>query len=268
VLRAPFKLAKLQNLLVFAGLLAAQLALASGTATAQDLNTIIANMVRAQRQNRAQHTAYEVVRNYQLFKADHSAPASHVTAAVDFLPPGEKSFKITESTGGMAEHVVRKSLEREVQLTQDPSETEYSPANYDFALEGQQSVDGNPCFVLSLKPKHESKDLLDGHAWVDAKTYLIRKVEGSPSKSLSFWLKDVQVSFSYHDVNGMWLRTASSATAHVRFGGEMNLVTRDVSFRSLQGQDVASVGAGAQLRSTRFAPQARTRRGTTANNFR
>ena len=255
---------------MFFGLLAAQVALASSTATAQDVNNIVANMVRAQRANRAQHTAYEVVRNYQIYKNENPGATSHVVAEVDFLPPGAKSFKITESSGGMVEHVVRKSLEHEVELTQDPSETEYSPANYDFTLVGQDVLDGNKCFVLALKPRHDSKDLLNGNAWVDAKTFLIRKVEGSPSKSLSFWLKDVHLVFHYQDVNGMWLRTASQASAHVRFSGEMNLVARDVNFRSLQGADVASAAPAPALRPMRYAQQLRVHRTTTVatSNFR
>ena len=252
------------NLMVFVAL-----TFAARSAAAQDINTIVANMVRAQRANRSQHTAYEVVRNYQLFKADHSEPDSHVTAAVDFLPPGEKTFKITESSGGMVEHVVRKALEREVQLTQDPSETEYSPANYDFTLIGSDMVDGNRCYVLQLKPKQDSKDLLVGNAWVDVKTFLIRKVEGAPSKSLSFWLKDVHLVFNYNSVNGMWLRTGSQASARVRFGGEMNLVTHDVSFRALQDEDVAVLTGTPSVRPTRYVPQTHARRvGGTANEYR
>src|SRR5437588_5933733 len=244
---------------MFAAIIAT-LALTGSPAAAQDISVIISNMVRAQRQNRAQHTAYEIVRNYQVYKTEHPEPTSNVTAAIDFLPPGDKSFKIMQSSGGMAEHVVRKSLEREVELTQDPTATEYSPANYDFALIGQDVIDGNPCYVLQLKPKQESKDLLVGDAWVDAKTFLIRKVEGSPAKSVSFWLKDVHLIFTYRDVNGMWLRTNSRATARVRFSGEMNLIARDVNFRSLQGEDVASVVAGPAARATRYAPQARARK--------
>lgn len=251
----------LKNLLVFSALMLAQVALASGTATAQDINTIVANMVRAQRQNRAQHTAYEVVRNYEIYKQDKPDAASHVTAAVDFLPPGEKTFKITESSGGMVEHVVRKALEHEAELTQDPSQSEYSPANYDFAVIGHQAVDGNPCIVISLTPKRDSKDLLKGTAWVDARTFLIRKVEGEPAKGLSFWLKDVHVTFTYRDVNGMWLRTASQASARVRFSGDMKLVSHDVNFKSLQSEDVASAGTAPVLRPT----QGRIRR---VSNFR
>jgi hypothetical protein len=251
---------------VFSALLLTQMALAGGTATAQDINTIVTNMVRAQRQNRAQHTAYEVVRNYQIYKQNQPDASSHVTAAVDFLPPGEKTFKITNSSGGMVEHVVRKSLEHEAELTQDPSQSEYSPANYDFELIGQQAVDGNPCFVLALKPKRDSKDLLKGTAWVDAHTFLIRKVEGEPGKGLSFWLKDVHVVFTYKDVNGMWLRTASQASAKVRFSGDMKLVSRDVNFKSLQGEDVASASPAPVLRAMRYAPQVKAHRG--ASNFR
>src|SRR5207302_1844416 len=103
---------------------------------------------------------------------------------------------------------------------------------------------------------------------VDARTFLIRKVEGSPSKSLSFWLKDVRLVFHYQDVNGMWLRTASQAKARVRFSGEMNLVARDVNFRSLQGEDVASIAPATALRPMRYAPQVRVRRGSPTNNFR
>jgi hypothetical protein len=268
-LRTLKSIGKLRNLQVFIGAVSILIAWSAGPVAAQDVNTIVSNMVRAQRANRAQHTAYEVVRNYQVFKPEHPDDKSKVVAEVDFLPPGAKSFKIMQSSGGMVEHVVRKSLEHEVELTQDPSRTEYSPANYDFALVGQEVLDGNPCFVLSLKPKHDSKDLLDGNAWVDAKSFLIRKVEGSPSKSLSFWLKDVRLTFRYQDVDGMWLRTSSRASAHVRFSGEMDLISRDVNFRSLQdNNDVATAAPTPVLRATHYSSQMKARRNTAANNYR
>jgi len=42
--------------------------------------------------------------------------SSEITASVDFLPPQQKTFAILQSTGGMAERMVRKTLEREVEL--------------------------------------------------------------------------------------------------------------------------------------------------------
>jgi len=267
-LRTLQYLGKLRNLQVFVCAVSMLIAWSAGPAAAQDVTTIVSNMVQAQRANRAQHTAYEVTRNYQVFKPENPNSTSKVVAEVDFLPPGAKSFKITQSTGGMVEHVVRKSLEHEVELTQDPSESEYTPANYDFTLVGRDVVDGSQCYVLQLKPKHDSKDLLNGNAWVDAKTFLIRKVEGSPSKSLSFWLKDVRLTFRYQDVDGMWLRTSSQASAHVRFSGEMDLISRDVQFKSLQDNDLATAAPSPVLRATHYSPRNTARRNTATNNFR
>jgi hypothetical protein len=203
------------------------------------VNVIVTNMVRAQSQNRAQHTAYEVVRNYRIFRREDSDPKSNVMALVSFLPPRLKTYKIEESSGGIAERVVRNSLQHEVELTQDPSKSDYSSQNYDFTLLGQEMLEGNLCYVLGMEPKRESKDLLRGKAWVDAKTFLIHRVEGQPSKGLSWWIRDVHITLMYNNVNGMWLRTATQASASVRFKGEMRFYSRDVDFRPVE--DVAAL---------------------------
>jgi hypothetical protein len=203
-----------------------------------DVNTIVANMVRAQAENRAQHTAYEVVRNYRVFHPDET-PAqaekkSQVTALVSFLPPHSKSYKIEQSTGGIVERVVRNTLQREVELTKDPTPSDLNPENYEFQLLGQELLQGSACYVIALNPKRESKDLLRGKAWVDARTFLIRRVEGEPAKNLSWWIRDVHVTLTYNNVDGMWLRTASNASAHVRFSGDVSFVSRDVDFRKVE----------------------------------
>ncbi|MCU1284891.1 MAG: hypothetical protein JWO13_1241 [Acidobacteriales bacterium] len=220
-------------------LLATAVAAASSGTAAIDVNAIVTRMMQAQAQNRAQHTAYEVVRNYRIYKPEETNPKTNVTALVSFLPPHLKTFKIAESTGGIAERVVRNALQREVELTQDPSQSDYSPQNYDFTLLGEETLQGNRCFVLGLKPKRESKDLLEGKAWVDANSYLIRRVEGEPAKNLSWWIHDVHVTLMYNYVNGMWLRTASQASAKVRFSGDVRFSSRDVDFRPVE--DVAAL---------------------------
>jgi len=209
-------------------------------------------MVHAQAQNRAQHTAYEVVRNYRIFKEEETDPKSNVTALVSFLPPRLKTYKIEESSGGIAERVVRNALQREVELTQDPTKSEYAPVNYDFTLLGQEMLQGNLCYVLGMHPKRESKDLLEGKAWVDAKTFLVRRVEGQPSKNLSWWIRNVHVTLMYNNVNGMWLRTSSQASASVRFKGEMKFTSRDVDFRPVE--DVATLRSTVPLLHSTIPP--------------
>jgi hypothetical protein len=207
---------------------------ASPTAITSDVAKVVSSMVQAQVQNRAQHTAYEVVRTYSIFRPEDADTKSMITALVSFLPPHLKTYKIEESSGGIAERVVRNALQHEVELTQDPSRSDYTPQNYDFSLLGTEMLQGNLCYILGMEPKRDSKDLLRGKAWVDAKTFLIRRVEGQPAKSLSWWLRNVRITLMYNNVNGMWLRTASQASASVRFKGEMDLVSRDVDFRPVE----------------------------------
>jgi hypothetical protein len=214
--------------------------------TISDVGKIVSLMVLAQTQNRAQHTAYEIVRTYSIFKPEKETDTkSKITALVSFLPPRLKTYKIEESNGGIAERVVRNALQHEVELTQDPSPSEYTPRNYDFSLLGTEMLQGNLCYILGMDPKRDSKDLLRGKAWVDAKTFLIRRVEGQPAKGLSWWLRNVHITLMYNNVNGMWLRTASQATANVRFKGEMNLVSRDVDFHPVE--NVAALQATVPL---------------------
>ena len=49
-------------------------------------------------------------------------------------------------------------------------------------------------------------------------------------RSLSWWVRDVRMVFLYGDVEGMWLQTASEATATVRMLGQHTIVSQDVKY--------------------------------------
>ncbi len=94
-------------------------------------------------------------------------------------------------------------------------------------------MEGQRCYVLQLLPKQKSKDLLDATIWVDANTYLPRRVEGQPGKDPSWWLKDVRIVLRYGYVSLMWLQTSSKATANVQVLGRSTvlLAGREISNR-------------------------------------
>src|SRR5205085_11952439 len=118
-----------------------------------------------------------------------------------------------------------------VELTKDPQVIELSPANYSFALVGTQVIDGRLCFVLDITPQRESKDLLKGRAWVDAQSFLVRRVQGEPIKNPSWWVKNVRLVLTYGEHDGMWMQTGSEADAHIRMAGDYRLVSRDLELR-------------------------------------
>jgi len=206
---------------------------AQGVSTAPNVEAIVARMAQARAENRARFRPYTVTRDYKLFgKERHDPTKSQVTADVAFVPPNLMQYAIEQTNGtGWGEKLVRRILANEAKITKDYAATEISPANYDFRFLREEEITGQRCHVLEVLPKRKDKHLLRGNIWVDANTYLLRRTEGEPAKSPSWWVREVRLVLVYGDVGGMWLQTASEATANVRIVGQHTLVSRDVKYK-------------------------------------
>lgn len=180
---------------------------------------------------------YSVTREYRLIKDDKAE--SQVTAEVNFVPPHRKDYLIQNAVGSnQGSKVVKKILDHESEMTERWTETAITRGNYDFALLRHETLRGRNCYVFKLAPRRESKELLNGLAWVDAATFRIMRVSGTPSKSPSWWIKRLVVTLEYGDVEGMWLQRATTAQAEVRIIGRRTLTSRDLSYRT--GEVVAA----------------------------
>ncbi len=60
----------------------------------------------------------------------------------------------------------------------------------------------------------------------------MRRVEGAPLKTPSWWVKRLEITMQFSQVMGMWLQTAFIAKADVRFFGEQTLMAHDVQLRT------------------------------------
>jgi hypothetical protein len=219
-------------------LLILYLVAAMGSASAQtgatlpNVETIIASMVQARAENRSRLRPYVVTREYKLYGKERQAAKSEVVADVTFVPPDSKEYTIQQINGsGLGKMIIGRMLEKEAEVTKDYGATDISADNYDFRFIGEEEVSGQRCYVLELLPRRKDKDLLRGNIWVDANTYLLRRTEGEPAKAPSWWVRDVSIAFVYGDVGGMWLQTASEATARVRILGPCTMVSRDVKYK-------------------------------------
>ncbi len=221
-------------------------AVAQDSASVPSVETIISRMVQARAENRAHLRPYQVTRDYQLFQGKETQKStSQVTADVTFVPPSSKKYVIEAvSGGGLGETVVRQILASEADLLKNQTSTDISPANYDFRLSGEADRDHQSCFEIVLLPRRKDKNLLRGTIWVDAVTYLVRRVEGEPSKSPSMWLHNVHVALDYGDVSGMWLQTSSESTADVLLLGTHRMVSRDTDY---QFDKVAAAAEGPRV---------------------
>lgn len=200
--------------------------------TAPDAETILSRMAQARAENRSHLRPYSVTRDYKLFGKEKTATQAEVTADVTFVPPDLKHYAIRQASGlGLGEKIVRQMLEHETNIVKDSGATDMTPANYDFRFVREEEVDGQLCYVLGIVPRRKSNTLLHGQIWVDATSYQLRRAEGEPGKSPSWWLRESRIVLTYGDVGGMWLQTASESTANVRFVGPHTMVSRDVEYK-------------------------------------
>lgn len=198
------------------------------TANSLSLADIVSRMHAAEgaEQNRP---SYTLLRQYRLSGADPNAATSEVLAEVDYVPPSRKEFSIRKAEGNeRGAKIVRRVLEHEATMAKGSVNADFCPDNYDFALLGQETLNGRPMYVLELKPKHPLVELLRGKAWVDRETFLVVRAEGEPAKNPSWWIKDLKVTIDYGRADGVWLPLATRATAELRLVGTHTLTSKDL----------------------------------------
>ena len=189
-----------------------------------DLNLILQRLEDVQHQDPAESRPYEVTREYKVFRGDDKQPTSEVMAQINFVPPDIKTYKITQARGNSrGEKMVREILDRETESAKKGHGSEISRTNYDFVFLRQETFGIVPEYVLAIVPKRKDKYLLRGQIWVDANTFRIRRIEGIPAKSPSFWIKGIHITLQFAQLGGMWVPVSFDAIATVRFLGQYTL---------------------------------------------
>jgi len=215
-------------LLILSGVAAADAAHVSQP----DLNALVSKIEQVQLENRARMVPYTVTRRYELSGKSGESSASAVIADINFDPPDLKTYDIKYSDGGRAEKVVQKILDREADYNRNRKKVSFCRDDYNFSYLGQGSIDGAVYLLLGVAPKRQDKDLLKGRIYVDPSSYQIRRFEGEPAKSPSWWLKDVHLLTDYGQVGPMWLQTSSKGSADVRWFGTHVMTAKDIGYRS------------------------------------
>jgi hypothetical protein len=189
-----------------------------------DLTLILQRLEDIQHQDPAQSRPYELTREYKVFHGSDKNPTSEVVAQINFVPPDMRTYKITRVRGNSrGTKMVRELLERETESAKKGNPSEVNRTNYDFVFLRQENFGDVPEYVLGTLPKRKDRNLLRGQIWVDATTFRIRRIEGAPAKSPSFWLKNIHITLQFAQLGGMWVPVTFDAIATVRFLGQYTL---------------------------------------------
>ena len=215
--------------LVFLAMLALSAQETSPTAETKspDLNLILQRWEGLQ--DPARFRRYEVTREYKVFHGHNTQPTSEVMAQIDFVPPDVKTYKIIRATGNfLGEQLVRELLALETGSAKNRESSQVSRANYEFVFLRRENFGVVPEYVLGIIPKRKDKYLLRGQFWVDASTFGIRRIEGVPAASPSFWLKNIHITMQFAPLGGTWVPVSFDAIATLRFFGEYTLAVRTI----------------------------------------
>jgi len=189
-----------------------------------DLSLILQRLEDIQHRDPALSRPYEVIREYKVLRGYNTKPTSEVTAQINFVPPDTKTYKIIQAKGdARGERMVRELLDRETDSAKKVHGDEVTRTNYDFVFLRRENFGVVPEYVLTIIPKRKDKYLLRGQIWVDASTFRIRRMQGIPAKSPSFWITTLHLTMQFAELNGMWVPVSFDAIATIRFLGEYTL---------------------------------------------
>jgi hypothetical protein len=138
-----------------------------------------------------------------------------------------KSYEITSATNAsvLSRKVLDRILASELEASR-PNAHEQSHLtfeNYDFALLGTEMLAGRRCYVLQLSPRKKSRYLIQGKAWIDAEQFALRKVEGHPSASLSFWVGKPYLTQEFQKYGDFWMASHNRTLSESYLWGRSEL---------------------------------------------
>jgi hypothetical protein len=187
---------------------------------------VVQRMVQADGRRSTAYRGYSGVRRYTL-QNKHFDKLAEAWVRVVCTGAGAKSFQVLSETGSrlIGDRVIRKMIEAETEASQtgEHEQNRIVPKNYEFRLLGTEVAEGRLNYVLEILPKTSYRFLVRGRIWVDSEEYAITRVEASPAKNPSFWIRDVQIVLRFSRTGPFWLPLRNESRANARILGKTEL---------------------------------------------
>jgi len=194
-----------------------------------DAATIIRGIDAAVQSRTRNVVGFTDVEHYAVYRGDDEThAAAEMTVRDTFRKGSGKTYTILSENGSgiILKFGLHPLLQNEQDIN-DPAKIAQSlfvSANYEMKLGsgGLQTINGRPCYTLSITPRREAPNMIDGTIWVDAKDYTLVKVQGVASKSPSPFAGTTHMMRLYVNIDGY------SMAAHARAESRSFLFGRTV----------------------------------------
>lgn len=183
---------------------------------------VVARMIARDGARQASLHGYTAVRRYVLENRNHHKRAEMLVRMI-CREDGSKQFDLVSTDGwrGARKYVFPRLLEAEIEAARPDlrERSRITPENYTFEMAGTEFLRDRPAYVLAIEPKTPNKYLARGRIWVDAEEYAIMRVEGTPAKNPSFWVKSVHFVHDYDKTGSFWFSVLDHSVTDVRIFG-------------------------------------------------
>jgi hypothetical protein len=189
--------------------------------------TVVEKLMDTGRWRSSQLRGFRSTRLYQLqYHGLFGNREAAMKVIATFTAPENWDFAIVSQSGSklLLNRVLLKLLDSEREAYRNGSQIEISPANYQFESLGLENTAGDdPCYVLHVQPRQDTKFLYRGKIWVDAKDFALSRMEGEPARSPSFWVKDTRIESTWGKVGDFWFIAHNHSQSRIRMGGTATL---------------------------------------------
>jgi len=193
---------------------------------------VVAKMMESDAHRQSELTGYTANRRYVAVNKKRRA---EMLVRVSCDGNGAKHFSVVseQGSGAIRKRVFEKLLSEETEASRrgTRNSTRLTPANYDFRIVGQETLETGPAYVLEVAPKTPNKYLINGKIWVDANDYSIVRIEGQPARNPSFWVHDVRFVHTYQKVGQFWFASSTDTTSQIRMFGGSELTIENVDYK-------------------------------------
>lgn len=197
-----------------------------GAAAQQPDAAAVIRGVDASVRMRLDHIAqYTDTEHYKVFRgSDPTHSVAEMVVKTTYRPETGKNYQIISQSGsGLIQRVLLKPLLENEKSINAPGKVSASwiiSANYNMALNPSAPVmqDGRQCWQIAIHPRQKAPNLLDGTLWVDVKDDSIVRLEGTPSKSPSFFAGAAHMLRQYVKVDGFAEAVHARAESDSLFG--------------------------------------------------
>jgi len=184
-------------------------------------------IVKMEESNSARRNALEFCHSIRRYEAGNTRLNRKGTMLVEMRQsvPGEKIFRVLERGGSklIQSHVLEPIIDAERQSSNGSGrkDVDISRRNYSFAFAGRDPESN--AYIFEAQPVKPSKYLFRGRIWIDAKDFAIRRIEGEPARSPSFWVRRTHFVHEYAAFGDFWFPVSNTSEAELRIFGKSNL---------------------------------------------